>query len=134
MFEPFSFLRSVAFAVLFAGIEYRYVNRREEEWTRKVESFYEKAAFWIISPYQAYLLLPTFVVVAFALPVSAWAGNTFLVAVAEDMAYFAWRGSRVVKGEWTTMLFGSFTVNGHEVSVWWPLGLLIAAALYLMPL
>lgn len=134
MFEPLSFLRTVIFAVLFAGIEYRYVNRREEEWTRKVDGFYEKAAFWIISPYQAYLLLPTFVAVAFTLPVSAWAGNSFLVAIVEDMAYFAWRGSWAAKGEWTTKLFGSFTVYGREIPFWWPLGLVIAAALYLMPL
>jgi hypothetical protein len=134
LLEPFSFLRSLVFAVLFAGIEYRYVNRREKEWTTKVEGFHEKPAFWVISPYHAYLLLPTFVVVAFALPVSAWAGNTFLMAIAEDVSYFAWRGSRVKKGEWTTELFGSFTVHGREVPIWWLLGLVLAAALYLMPL
>lgn len=124
----------MVFSFIFAGIEYRYINRREAEWTTKVEGFYEKNAFWLISPYQAYLLLPAFIVVAFTQPVTAWAANTFLIAFLEDAFYFAWRGRRVAKGEWTTRLFGSFTLGGYEVPVWWPLCLILVAGLYLAPL
>ncbi len=134
MFDPASFIRATVFAVIYAGIEYRYVNRSEAGWTRQVEGFYEKPAFWVISPYHAYLLLPLFIVAAFALPITAWAANTFLVAVVEDIAYFAWRGKAVMAGEWTTTLFGSFKLGGFVIPVWWPLDLLIALVLYLLPL
>ena len=133
MFEPASFVRSLVFSVIFAGIEYRYINRREAEWTRKVDGFYEKAAFWVISPYHAFLLLPLFIVSAFTLPITAWAGNTFVVAVLEDIAYFGWAKRRVMKGEWTTQLFGSFSVGGLEVPVWWPLDTALVVVLYLLP-
>ncbi|MDV3244683.1 MAG: hypothetical protein LYZ66_05865 [Nitrososphaerales archaeon] len=115
-------------------MEYRYVNRREASWTYQSEGFYEKPAFWLISPYQAYLLFPVFIVVALAPSVSAWAGNMFLIATVEDIAYFLFRGAWVRSGEWTTRLFGSFSVGGKVVPVWWPLALAITAALYLMPL
>jgi hypothetical protein len=134
LFDAQSFLRVLAFAIVFAGIEYRYVNRYEREWTKTAEGFTEKPVFWVISPYHAYLLLPLFIVASYTLPITAWAGNTFLLAVAEDIAYFGWRGKAVVEGEWTTTLFGSFRVGGFVVPTWWPLDLLIAAGLYLVPL
>ena len=133
MFDAVSFVRVLAFGIVFAGIEYRYVNRREQEWTKKMEEFYEKPAFWVISPYHAFLLLPLFIAAAFTFPITAWAGNTFLLAVVEDIAYFAWKGKGVAKGEWTTTLFGSFSIGGFVVPVWWPLDLLIAAFLYWIP-
>ncbi len=133
MFDPASFIRAAVFAIIFAGIEYRYINRREADWTKKVEGFFEKPAFWVISPYQAYLLLPLFITAAFTLPVTAWAANTFLVAVLEDIAYFGWRGKAVMPGEWTTTLFGSFRLGRFVIPTWWPLDLLIAAGLYLLP-
>ena len=134
MFEPASFVRVVVFGIVFAGIEYRYVNRREADWTTKTEGFIERPAFWVISPYQAYLLLPLFITAAFALPLSAWAANTFLLAVLEDVAYFVWRGKSVMAGEWTTTLFGSFRLGRFVIPAWWPVDLLVAAALYLVPL
>ncbi|MDA4124386.1 MAG: hypothetical protein OK438_02895 [Thaumarchaeota archaeon] len=130
MFDGVSFVRAVVFAVIFAGIEYRYINRAEAEWTKKVEGFFEKPAFWVISPYQAYLLLPLFITAAFTFSITAWAGNTFLVAVLEDMVYFAWRGKMVMEGEWTTTLFGSFRIGRFVIPTWWPLDLLVAAGLY----
>jgi hypothetical protein len=134
LFELVSFVRSVAFAIVYAGIEYRYVNRSEAEWTKKVEGFYEKPAFWAISPYQVYLLLPLFIVAAYTLPITAWAGNTLLIAVAEDIAYFAWRGRSVMAGEWTTTLFGSFRIGRYLIPTWWPLETLVILAFYLLPL
>jgi nitrate reductase gamma subunit len=134
LFDAASFLRVVAFAIVFAGIEYRYVNRYEKEWTKTAEGFVEKPVFWVISPYHAFLLLPLFIVASFTLPITAWAGNTFLLAVAEDIAYFVWRGKAVVDGDWTTTLFGSFKLGGFVIPTWWPLDLLIAAALYWVPL
>ncbi|MDV3293008.1 MAG: hypothetical protein LYZ70_01925 [Nitrososphaerales archaeon] len=134
MIEFLSFLRTFVFAVIFGGMEYRYVNRREGKWTYEVDGFYEKPAFWLISPYQAYFLLPAFVVVAFAPSVSAWAANTFLVATLEDVAYFLWRGEWVKSGEWTTLLFGSVTVADRVVPLWWPLAIALSVACYLMPL
>lgn len=134
MLELLSFVRSVGFAILFSGIEYRYVNRREAAWTYKIEGFQEKPAFWLISPYQAYLLLPAFVVVALAPSISAWAANTFLIAMLEDLAYFVFRGSWVRAGEWTTNLFGSFSLSGKVIPVWWPLSIALSVACYLMPL
>ena len=133
MFDAASFVRVLAFGIIFAGIEYRYVNRREAEWTKKTEDFYEKPAFWVIAPYHVFLLLPLFIVASFTFPISAWAGNTFFLAVAEDIAYFAWRGKGVAKGEWTTTLFGSFSIGDLVVPLWWPLDLLIAAFLYWIP-
>lgn len=133
MFDLVSFIRVLAFGIIFAGIEYRYVNRREAEWTKKTESFYEKPVFWVISPYHFFLLLPLFIAASFTLSITAWAGNTFLLAVGEDMVYFVWKGKGVVKGEWTTTLFGSFSIGGFVVPVWWPLDLALAAFLYWVP-
>lgn len=130
MLDPASFLRVVAVGIIFAGIEYRYVNRYERDWTKTAEGFNEKPVFWVISPYHLYLLLPLFVVASFTLPITAWAGNVFFLAVLEDVAYFAWRGKWVAKGEWTTTLFGSFRLGRFEVPVWWPLDILVAAALF----
>lgn len=134
MFDLLSFVRVVAFATIFGGIEYRYVYRREAPWTKQVADFGEEPAFWIIAPYNAYFLFPAFIVVALSPSITAWAGNAFLLAVLEDLAYFAWRGSRVRNGEWTTCLFGSFSTGGRVVPFWWPLALAIAVAFYLMPL
>jgi hypothetical protein len=134
LLELLSLARSAVFAILYACMEYRYINRREARWTEEVPGFFEERAFWEISPYQAYLLLPMFVVVAVASSLTAWAANTFLIALLEDVAYFAWRGEWVRKGEWTTRLFGSFDLAGNVVPTWWPLTLAIAAAFYLMPL
>ena len=134
MFDVASLIRILVFAVIYAGIEYRYVNRYEGEWTKTAVGFSEKPVFWVITPYHAFFLLPLFILAAFALPVTAWAGNTFLLAVAEDVAYFAWRGKAVRKGEWTTTLFGSFKVGRLVIPIWWPLDMLVAAALYAVPL
>jgi len=131
LIEVISLVRSAGFAILFAGIEYRYVNRME---ANEMEGFQEKPAFWLISPYQAYLLLPAFVVVALAPSVSAWVANTFMIALLEDVAYFLWRGRWVRSGEWTTRLFGSFSLAGKVVPIWWPLALVLSASFYLMPL
>jgi len=128
-----SFIRSIVFAVIYAGIEYRYVNRRESPWTNGVEGFYEKPAFWVISPYQAYFLLPLFVAVTFTPSLTAWAGNIFLVAVLEDMAYFAWRKRRVMQGDWTTTLFGSYRVGGFLIPVWWVQDIFVVLVFYLLP-
>ena len=134
MFEPASFVRVIVFGIVYAGIEYRYVNRREADWTKKAEGFLEKPVFWVISPYHLYLLLPLFISVAFALPLTAWVANTFLLAVVEDVAYFAWRGKPVMPGEWTTKLFGSFRLGRFVIPVWWLPELLVVLALYLVPL
>jgi len=133
LFDPVSLVRVVAIGIIFAGIEYRYVNRREAGWTKETEGFQEKPVFWVISPYHLYLLLPLFIAASFTLPITAWAWNAFTLAVVEDIAYFAWRGKGVAKGEWTTTLFGSFSVGGVEIPVWWPLDLLIAAFLFWLP-
>lgn len=134
MFELASFLRSFTFAVIYAGIEYKYINRAEAEWTRNTPGFYEEPAFWRISPYQALLLLPLFVVSAYTLPVTAWAGNVFLITTVEDIAYFLWRGRSVVAGEWTTTLMGSFSVGRYVIPFWWPLTAFVALGLYFLPL
>jgi hypothetical protein len=134
LFDPASFLRVLVFGIIFAGIEFRYVNRREKDWTPPAHGFLEKPAFWVITPYHAFFLLPLFIVSSFTLPITAWAGNTFLLAVIEDIAYFVWRGRGVAKGEWTTTLFGSFSIGRIVIPTWWPLDTLIAAALYLVPL
>ncbi len=124
----------MVFGIIYAGIEYRYINRREEGWTPPAHGFPEKPSFWVITPYHAFFLLPLFVVSAFTLPITAWAGNTFVLAVIEDVAYFVWRGSGVAKGEWTTTLFGSFSIGRTVIPTWWPIDTLIAAALFLVPL
>jgi len=133
LFDAASFARVVVFSLFYAGIEFRYVNRYERGWTKTQEEFLEKPVFWVISPYHLYLLLPLFVAVSYAPSLTAWAGNAFLLAVVEDMAYFAWRGSAVTKADWTTTLVGSFRVGGFEVPLWWPLDLAAAAALFLIP-
>lgn len=134
MFDPASFLRVIAFGVIYAGIEYRYVNRHESEWTRTAPGFGEKAVFWVISPYHLYLLLPLFIVVSFAFPVTAWAGNVFALAVLEDVAYFVWRGRGVAEGEWTTTLLGGFRFGRFVIPLWWPLDIILAGALFWVPL
>lgn len=133
MFDLLSLIRVLAFGIVFAGIEYRYVNRFEREWTKTAEGFVEKPVFWVISPYHLYLLLPLFIIVSFSSSISAWAGNTFLLAVVEDIVYFGWRGKMVVKGDWTTTLMGGFDAGGFVVPYWWPLDIAIAAGLYLLP-
>jgi hypothetical protein len=127
LFDLTSFVRVVAFAVIYAGIEYRYVNRRE------VEGFLEKPLFWVITGYHFFLLLPLFIVASFAPSITAWAGNTFLLSVVEDAVYFAWRGKAVTKQDWTTTLMGSFKIGPAVIPVWWPLDILVAGALYLAP-
>jgi hypothetical protein len=134
LFDPASYLRVVVFGVIYAGLEYRYVNRREEEWTKRMDGFFEKPVFWAITPYHLYFLLPLFVTASFALPITAWVGNAFTLAVLEDVAYFVWRGKLVAKGEWTTTLMGSFTLGGLEIPLWWPLDIAAAAVLFWAPL
>lgn len=134
MFELASFLRIVAFAVVFAGIEYRYVNRYEREWTKVKDEFNEKHVFWVITPYHLYLLLPLFIIASYSPSITAWAGNAFFLAVLEDVLYFFWRGRAVVPGDWTTTLFGSLKLGSLHVPRWWPLDTFIAAVLYWLPL
>ena len=134
MFDAASFLRAVAFAAVYAGIEYRYVNRREVDWTGTTGGFGEKPVLSIFMPYHVYLLLPLFAVVAFAWPLTEWVANGLVLAVVEDAVYFAWRGRRVAKGEWTSTLIGSFSVGGFVVPTWWVLDVVVAAGLYLAPL
>ncbi len=133
MLDPVSFVRAFAFAVFYAGIEFRYVNRRDEEWTKTMEGFFERPAFWKVSPYQAFMLFPVFVIVGSALPVTAWAGNTMMIMVVEDIAYFTWRRRGVEVGEWTTTLFGSFRAGRFVVPNWWGPAIAVAVALYLIP-
>jgi hypothetical protein len=130
LFDPASFVRVTIIAVIYAGIEYRYVNRYEREWTRTAEGFNEKPVFWVITPYHFYLLLPLFVVVSYSSSITAWAGNALFLAVLEDAVYFVWRGRGVDKRDWTTTLVGSFRVGPIEVPAWWPLDLIVAVALY----
>lgn len=134
MFDPWSFVRVVVFGIIYAGIEYRYVNRYEKEWTKTAEGFVEKPVFWVITPYHLYLLLPLFIVASYAPSITAWAGNTFTLAVLEDVAYFGWRGRAVAKGEWTTTLFGSFSFGRAEIPAWWPLDIVLAGILFWLPL
>lgn len=134
MFELVSFVRSFAFAAIYAGIEYRYVNRAEADWTKSTAGFYEEPAFWRMSPYQVLLLFPLFIVSGYTLPVTAWAGNVFLIATVEDIAYFLWRGKFVLAGEWTTTLMGSLRVGRYVIPFWWPLTALVAFGLYFLPL
>jgi hypothetical protein len=133
LFDPAAFIRVVAFGIVYAGIEYRYVNRYERDWTKTAEGFVEKPVFWEISPYHLYLLLPLFVIVSYSTSLTAWAGNTFFLAVLEDIVYFAWRRSPVSKKDWTTTLMGSFRLGKMEIPAWWPIDLTVAAALFLLP-
>ncbi|MCL4356235.1 MAG: hypothetical protein JRN56_04830 [Nitrososphaerota archaeon] len=134
MFDPVAFIRVIAFGIVYAGIEYKYINRHERDWTKTAEGFVEKPVFWQISPYHFYLLLPLFVIASFSSSVTAWAGNTFFLAALEDMVYFVWRGSVVSKNDWTTTLMGSFRVGKMEVPVWWPIDIAAAVALFVLPL
>jgi hypothetical protein len=134
LFDAASFLRVVAFAAVYAGIEYRYVNRRERDYTKTDAGFVEKPVFSVFTPYHVYLLLPLFALVSFVPDFTTWVANGLVLAVVEDVVYFMWRGRRVAKGEWTTTIIGSFGVGGYVVPTWWPLDLLVAAAFYLLPL
>ncbi len=134
MFDLGSFLRVAVFAVLYAGIEYRYVNRYEREFPTTAEGVSEKPVFWVITPYHLFLLLPLFVTASFAPTITAWAGNTFFLAVMEDVVYFGWRGKWVTAQDWTTTLLGSFRVGRFVIPVWWPLDILVAGVLFLVPL
>lgn len=134
MFDLSSFLRVLAAAVIYAGIEYRYVNRKEAQWTNQIDDFYDKPVISKYSRYHVFFLLPLFVVISYAASITAWAGNVFLVAFIEDAAYFAWRGKMVLQGEWTAQLFGSIRLGGIVVPVWWPLDVLIVLIVYSIPL
>ncbi len=134
MFDAASFLRVVVFAAIYGGIEYRYVNRYERDYTKTAEGFVEKPAFFVFAPYHVYFLVPLFALVSFAWPFTNWVANGLILAVLEDAAYFIWRGRRVVKGEWTTTIMGSFGVGGFEVPIWWPVDILVAVGLYALPL
>ena len=133
MLDPASLARILVFAVIYAGIEYKYINRSESEWVNGEEVYREKFLFWVVRPYHLYLLLPLFIVVSFSTSVTAWAGNTFLLAVVEDVAYFGWRGKGVRKGEWTTKWFGALNIGRTAVPIWWPVDTLVAAPLFVAP-
>ena len=130
MFDPGSFVRVAAFGVVYAGIEYRYVNRYEREPVATAVGAAEKPVFWAILPYHLYLLLPLFVIASYSPSFTAWGGNAFFLAALEDMAYFAWRRIPVSKKDWTTTLMGSFKVGPMEVAYWWAVDLLVAAGLF----
>ncbi len=134
MLDLLSFFKVLAAAVIYAGIEYGYVNRKEAEWTKKIDGFYEEPVFWKYTRYHVYFLLPLFIVISFTGSITAWAGNVFLLALVEDVAYFAWRGKMVTQGEWTAQLFGSFNLGGSVVPVWWPLDLVLVLFFYAIPL
>jgi hypothetical protein len=133
LFDPTSFFRVVVFAVIFAGIEYRYVNRRERDLDGPGSVFSEKPVFSVVTPYHLFLLLPLFVIVSYSPSVSAWAGNTFLLAVAEDMSYFVWRKKGVSKADWTTKLLGSVGTGPVTIPAWWPVDLLLAVLFFWVP-
>lgn len=130
MFDLASCLRTLVSAIVFAGIEYRYVNRREAQWTKEKEGFYESSLLSKYTPYHVFFLLPLFLAISYTGSITAWAGNVFLAALVEDLAYFAWRKKMVVPGEWTTQLFGSVRVGNTAIPVWWPLDLLIVLLMY----
>jgi len=134
LFDPESFLRVVAFAVVYAGIEYRYVNRYERDYTKTAEGFVEKPVIGVFAPYHVYLLLPLFAIVSFVPSFLNWVANGLVLAVLEDVAYFVWRGKRVAKGEWTTTIIGSFSLGRYEVPTWWPVDIVVAALFFLLPL
>jgi hypothetical protein len=133
LFELASFVRSTAFALFFAGIEYRYVNRRDAEWTKTSEAFLEKPALWKLMPYHLFFVLPVFVISAYDLPITVWAGNVLWIMVLEDLAYFVWRGRWVMAGEWTTTLLGGFRVGKYVVPGWWIPWIVLALVLYWVP-
>lgn len=133
MFDPLSFIRSIAFAIIYAGIEYRYVNNREEGWTKDGYNFREKPLFALYTPYHVFLLLPLFIAVAFTLPLTAWAGNAMLIALVEDISYFGWRVRWIEKGEWTTKLYGSFSLGRRAVPFWYPVFVVCVSVLYIAP-
>lgn len=133
MFELISFFRVIAAAVIYGGIELRYVNRNEAEWTKHIDGFYEKPALWKYTRYHVFFLLPLFIILSYTGSITAWAGNVFLVALIEDVAYFAWRNKMVLQGEWTAQLFGSFKLGGVVVPVWWPLDVLTVLFFYAIP-
>ena len=134
MFDFTSFARILAFAIVYAGVEYRYVNRYESEWAGGEEVYTERFLFSVVRPYHLYLLLPMFIVVSFSWPITAWAGNVFALAILEDVFYFVWRRKKVRKGEWTTRLMGSLSLGGLVLPLWWPTDAVVAVALYLAPL
>ncbi len=134
MFDLLSFFKAILAALIYAGIEYRYVNREEAGWTKQIDGFYEKPIFWKYTRYHVYFVLPLFIVISYAGSITAWAGGVFLVALVEDVAYFAWRGKMVSEGEWTAQLFGSFKLGGVVLPVWWPLDLVIVLFFYAIPL
>jgi hypothetical protein len=133
LFELVSFFRVIAAAVVYGGIELRYVNRNEADWTRKIDGFYEKPVLWKYTRYHVLFVLPLFIVISYTGQISAWAANVFLVAFVEDVAYFAWRKKMVLQDDWTAQLFGSFKLGGVVVPIWWPLDLLIALLFYSIP-
>jgi hypothetical protein len=126
-------MRSAAFAVIYGGIEYRYINNREEGWTTDGWNFKEKPVFRQFTPYHVFLLLPLFIAVGFSMPLTAWIGDALLIALVEDFSYFAWRGRWVEKGEWTTMLYGSVSIGRKAIPLWWPAFLVVVSLLYLVP-
>jgi hypothetical protein len=133
LFDLVSFLRILVFSVIYGGIEYKYVNREEAEWTKKIPGFYEKPLWQKYTPYHVLFLLPLFVVVSFTFSLSAWFANVVFAALAEDIFYFVWRKRWVRKGEWTAKLFGSFTLGKYAFPLWWFLAAVIITALYLLP-
>jgi hypothetical protein len=133
LLEPYSFVRVIAVAAIFAGLEYRYVNNREKGSSGAVADFKERPVFSTIYPYHLYFVLPLFVLASFALPLTAWAANVFLLATLEDALYFVWRRKWIQPGDWTTKMFGSFRVGGATIPTWYPLALAAAAALYAAP-
>ncbi|MDG6989243.1 MAG: hypothetical protein JRN21_07970 [Nitrososphaerota archaeon] len=130
MFDPASFVRVAAFGIVYAGIEYRYVNKYERELVAAADGEVEKPVLWVMLPYHLYLLLPLFVIVSYTPSLTAWAGNVFFLAGLEDMTYFAWRRTLVSKSDWTTKLMGSIRVGPMEIPLWWPLVAVVAAALF----
>ncbi len=128
MFGPVSFARVLAFAVVYAGIEYRYLNRYEKEFPQ------EKPVLGTILPYHTYFLLPVFVIVSYSASITAWAGNVFFLTVAEDAIYFAWRGRPVTQADWTSNILGNFKVGRAVIPVWWIPCIVAAAGLYLVSL
>ncbi len=126
MFDLASFARVLAFAVVYAGIEYRYLNRYEKAFPS------ERPVFGLIMPYHLFFLLPLFIITSYTPAVTAWAGNVLSLAVAEDVVYFAWRGKAVTRQDWTANLVGSFDAGGTAVPFWWIVCGLAAAALFLV--
>jgi hypothetical protein len=133
LFELLAFIRSAAFAVIFGGIEYRYVNYREEGWTTDGWNFKEKPVFGQYTPYHVFFVMPLFIAVGFTLPLTAWIGDALLIALVEDISYFAWRGRWVEKGEWTTKLYGSIGIGRRAIPLWWLAFFFLVSLFYLAP-